>query len=517
MKGIPLISMRQALADPRYFGAMPSMELSNPSWDNWCVIATACFPDPAEPLTPPELAIFKKLTGRSKPPTQPPRRLAFRAARRAGKDAILSIITSYIAGCVDWRPILKRPGELGTFLLLANNKEQTKISYQGIAGVFQESPALSKLVTSVTSDTITLGERRIQVVVRAAESASLRGLTLIGVALSEFAFFEWREHLQETDVEIIRAVEPGLLTTGGPLIMSSSPYCAEGVFYETCTNGWGDNGPDDTIVVHGASYDLNPTLMSDPEQRAALKAAEQRDPVAYQSEILAQWRDAKSSFISRELLLPLVERGTKFWEPDPLRSNYCAACDFASGIARSNGDSCACVISYFDHILHKIVVANTLVIEPPFDALNAVQQMVDFCRPYNIVRIYGDRRFQGFCEGAFARASGSGLLFTSEDVKPKANNYLNLLPRITGQELILPDVPQLLNELCGLTRRPTATGEQISAIAPLHDDLSDCLALVVEKTDCSRVSSFEWNVLPPDNGRGDYAGLGRFIYGGRWY
>jgi hypothetical protein len=147
-------------------------------------------------------------------------------------------------------------------------------------------------------------------------------------------------------------------------------------------------------------------------------------------------------------------------------------------------------------------------------------QIIDFVRPYNITRIYGDKRFMGFCEGAFLRASGGGLIFTSEDVKPKAANYLSLLPRLTGQELILPDVPLLINELCGLSRRMTAAGEQISAIPPLHDDLSDCLALAVAKTEeTANVMDYSaWNNVPlPGDDRGDYAGLGHFIYGGRWH
>ncbi len=406
MKGIPIIGMRHALADPNYFAAMPSMDLTNSSWDAWAVMATACFPDPAEPLDPAECAIFTRLTGRTRPPTRSPRRIVADAGRRAGKDAFLSLSTSYVAGRVDWTPILKRPGELGTFLILANSKEQARVSHQGISGVFNELPALHKLVTGETADTITLGKRRVQIVIRAAESASLRGYTLIGIGLSEFAFFQIREHLAETDAEIVRAIEPGLLTSGGPLIMCSSPNTAEGVFFETVTKGWGDDGPEDTVVIRGASFDLNPTLLSDPESRAALKADEARDPIAYRSEILAEWRDARSAFISRDLLLPMIEHGTRFWEPDPTRTNYVAACDFASGIAKSNGDAAACVISYYDRILRKIVIANTLHVRPPFDALNVVMQIIDFVRPYNITRIYGDKRFMGFCEGAFLRASG---------------------------------------------------------------------------------------------------------------
>jgi hypothetical protein len=237
------------------------------------------------------------------------------------------------------------------------------------------------MITSETSDTIILGKQRVQIVIRAAEAASLRGYTLIGVGLSEFAFFEWREFMQGNDTELIRAIEPGLLTSGGPLIMCSSPWCAEGAFYDICTKGWGDDGPDDTLVVHGASFDLNPTLLSDPEQRAALAAQELADPIAYRSEIMAEWRDARSSYLERDFLMGLVDHNFKFWPPELNRCNYTAAFDPASGIAAKNGDSSACAITYYDRSRGKIVVANTLHIAPPFDALQTVRQVAEFVNP----------------------------------------------------------------------------------------------------------------------------------------
>jgi hypothetical protein len=56
---------------------------------------------------------------------------------------------------------------------------------------------------------------------------------------------------------------PALLTTRGSLIMTSSPWCAEGEFYKTCTSGWGDAGGDRSLVIHGQSHELNPTLEGD--------------------------------------------------------------------------------------------------------------------------------------------------------------------------------------------------------------------------------------------------------------
>jgi hypothetical protein len=67
MKGRPLISMRQALADPLFFGDI----MSGTSWYAWRTILIATF-DMSASLTRKELATFTKLIGRTRQPKKPP-------------------------------------------------------------------------------------------------------------------------------------------------------------------------------------------------------------------------------------------------------------------------------------------------------------------------------------------------------------------------------------------------------------------------------------------------------------
>jgi hypothetical protein len=59
-----LVTMRDALTDPRYFGTM----LDGPSWAAWRVLLIAIV---GEELTEDERVIFRELTGRQNEPLRP--------------------------------------------------------------------------------------------------------------------------------------------------------------------------------------------------------------------------------------------------------------------------------------------------------------------------------------------------------------------------------------------------------------------------------------------------------------
>jgi hypothetical protein len=55
------------------------------------------------------------------------------------------------------------------------------------------------------------------------------------------------------DVEILNAIEPGLATTGGPLILASSPHARRGVLWDVFRKQHGPDGDPLTLVARGAS------------------------------------------------------------------------------------------------------------------------------------------------------------------------------------------------------------------------------------------------------------------------
>jgi len=112
--------------------------------------------------------------------------------------------------------------------------------YQRQAGIvlgyaeaaLQQSPILRQLISGRSNNALTL-TNGINIEVRASSFRRLRGPTYVAVIADEAAFWYSDEFSANADVEILNAVRPGLATTGGPLIIASSPYAKRGVLYET--------------------------------------------------------------------------------------------------------------------------------------------------------------------------------------------------------------------------------------------------------------------------------------------
>jgi hypothetical protein len=56
------------------------------------------------------------------------------------------------------------------------------------------------------------------------------------------------------------AVRPGLATTGGPLLVASSPYARKGELWNAHRKHYGPKGDSLILVAQGASRDFNPSL-----------------------------------------------------------------------------------------------------------------------------------------------------------------------------------------------------------------------------------------------------------------
>jgi hypothetical protein len=95
---------------------------------------------------------------------------------------------------------------------------------------FERSPILKQLIANRTQDALEL-TNGISIEVRPASFRKLRGPTYITVIADELAFWYVDSSYANPDIEILNAVEPGLATTGGPLILASSPHARRGVLW----------------------------------------------------------------------------------------------------------------------------------------------------------------------------------------------------------------------------------------------------------------------------------------------
>jgi hypothetical protein len=110
---------------------------------------------------------------------------------------------------------------------LALGNGPTTVEARSRRALAQRSPAERRLSLTVTVSSLpkknALLTWKVAPAVRPASFRSTRGTTLIAVVADELAW--WKdENSALPDVEILRALRPGLMTTKGPLIAISSPF-----------------------------------------------------------------------------------------------------------------------------------------------------------------------------------------------------------------------------------------------------------------------------------------------------
>jgi len=111
-------------------------------------------------------------------------------------------------------------------MLWAPDRAQGTVQLNYIEGVLNGSPVLAGLVESTTADSIRLNNR-IVIEVRGSSFRRLRGPTTVAVIASETAYW-FDENSANPEKEVVAAVTPSLLTTGGPLIQISTPHGKRG-------------------------------------------------------------------------------------------------------------------------------------------------------------------------------------------------------------------------------------------------------------------------------------------------
>jgi hypothetical protein len=448
-----IITLRQALSDPQYFGG----QLDGDSWAPWRALLLAIM---GEELTPDELTIFTAVTNRQSAPAEPVREFIGVVGRRGGKSRAMGVLTAYIATCIDHRAVLA-PGEKGILPCLAATKDQAANAFNFIAGALESSPALRGLIENKTADTLSLGTN-VDVVVRPASYRSVRGATFVGICLDEVAFFRSEEISVNADIEIVRALRPGLLTTKGPLIAISSPYAKRGYLWNAYRKHFGPDGNPKVLVAQAASQVMNPSV-----DMAWIAEQFDEDPVASEAEFNANFRSDVAEFVSLDVLEACVAPG--LYEISPLPGvQYTAFVDPSGG----SSDSMTLAISHREKD-NLAVLDCTREVRAPFQPESAVE---DFCRTlaaYRIWTVTGDRYAGEWPAEQFRKRNIRYL--PSEKVK--SDIYRDILPILNSGKCQLLDDRRLLGQFNGLERRTARGGRDSIDHGPgRHDDLANTVA-----------------------------------------
>jgi hypothetical protein len=473
----PTVPLRKALADKALLGSV----LAGDSWRSWRCLMIAAM---GEALTDDERALFKQLTGREREPLQRVEEFAAVVGRRGGKSRAMATVAAYLAGLC--KHDLVR-GERGVLLCIAPDQRQAGIVLGYAEAAFEQSPILRQLIATRSGDALTL-TNGINIEVRASSFRRLRGPTYIGIICDESAFYYSDEFSANADTEILNAVRPGLATTGGPLIIASSPYAKRGVLWETHKRHYGNHGDPLILVAQGSSREFNPSLAQQVVDRAL-----ERDHAAASAEYLATFRSDIESFVNREAVEACVPIGVR--ERPPLSGvTYSAFVDPSGGSA----DSMTLAIG---HREDNVAVLDAIrERRPPFSPEDVVAEFSAILKSYRVSNVTGDR-YAG--EWPRERFREHGIAYEPA-AKPKSDLYRELLPAINSRMVDLLEDARLSAQIIGLERRTARGGRDSIDHAPgAHDDVANAAAGVVAALASSicEYETMDW-VSGPQTGQG---------------
>src|SRR5205807_4791911 len=155
--GLKLHAQRRAWRGdaPPYAGsmldAMTAAGMSGPSWDAWRTFWRVV---DALPLEPGDRDRYREATGRSEPPTAPPREVYVVAGRRSGKSHNAALRSMWIAARRQWGELLAK-GEVATLPVIAADRDQARNVLAFIKGLAQ-TPAFAPLIRRVLRDSVEL-------------------------------------------------------------------------------------------------------------------------------------------------------------------------------------------------------------------------------------------------------------------------------------------------------------------------------------------------------------------------
>jgi hypothetical protein len=441
------------------------------------------------PLDADEQAIFREHTGRTvyAPPAGGYREAVAVVGRQSGKTRIAATLAAFEA--VTATP---EPDGTETYALLVSQDARAALRavFSYAVAPFDTVPALARMVPSGwrslwrrarRADSLTL-DTGVRIAAYPCRPASVRGIRAHVVVCDELAFYRSTE-LVPLDREMLRAVRPTLATTGGRLIVLSSPYGQSGALWDLHRRHYGRD--DSTTLVWQASAPaMNPTLPADYRARM-----ERDDPEAYRSEVLGEFRAGVSTFLDPDALAACVADGVRERAPEPGRS-YVAHYD-ASGGRR---DAAALAVAHAEGERGVLDVVRAW--PAPHNPAGVIAEAAETLRRYRVGAVQVDRFAGEFPREQF-RAHGVAARVADADTSA---TYLGLLPLVQAGRVVLLEVPELLRELRGLERRRGSSGrDRVDHVPGAHDDRAAAVAGAVVLAARERAQGgWAWESTAPD-------------------
>jgi hypothetical protein len=398
------------------------------------------------------------------------RRAVFRLGRRSGKGLLAAVAAIYNAVLPNYDAFL-RPGETRFVLVVATREQQAREQIRVVRELLAAAPDadLAALVDvgASTADEVVF---RSGVIVRAlpCSSRSSRGLPASLVIFDEAAHF-----LTDTDGpaafrSVWRALTPSTAQFGamGYVLVTSTPWGAQGPFYELATAAEAGTDPD-TFAIHRPTWAMNPHIT-----RESLASEFLTDPEGAASEYAAEFVSGLGAFLDPGEVTACVRPGVAVLPPSA-EVSYAAAIDpafaadaFALGIAHRGAEA---------------VVVDGVWTWRRAGFESTLDQVADVARQYRVRTVRTDQfSAQAVVEGL--RRRGLDCTPIAWDAAGKWQAYSRLKALIRTRGLSLPDDDGLRGELVGLEARPLPSGlTRIAARGSGHDDRASVVAALVDE------------------------------------
>jgi hypothetical protein len=428
------------------------------TWKAWLTLLKALF---ALPMNEEDLELYRRCTGRNKPPRKQFKELWAVVARRGGKSFISAIVAVFLALFVDYKKYLA-PGERDVVLVIAADRSQAQTILSYAKGILNIIAVFKQYIQTELKESIELSNG-ISIEVASCSFRLTRGRTLVCAIFDEVAF--WRVEGANPDKEILAAVRPAMATIPNSiLIVISSPYARYGILYETYQDYFGKED-DEILVWHADTRTMNPTIPQEFIDRETRK-----DPNAARSEYEGLFREDVETFLDPEIIKACATiPGTLSYQA---HSVYQAFCDPSGGRA----DAFTLAIGSFKYEEKKFAVDLLKAWDPPFNPSEVVREIKDILLGYRINRITGDRYAASWVSEAFEK---EGINY-SQCEKTKSALYLAFEGYINTGQVDLPKDKLLITELTNLERRRGKSGKDHVDHPPRgQDDRANSIAGLV--------------------------------------
>lgn len=441
-----MMTLTGALADPELYARV----LPPGDWHPRAVALAAML---GEPIASADLALFRRLTGRERPPVRPPAEVYEITGRRGGKSFGAALLTTYLALFRDYAPYLA-PGERATVMLLAANRKQARVLMRYVRGILEGVPMFAARVERLSDDAVDL-QGRVTVEVHTASFRSLRGYTVAAAICDEVAF--WRDDASANpDREILDALRPAMASIPDAVLVAiSSPYRRAGVLWEAYRDHWAKDD-DEVLVIRAPTRTMNPTL-----DQKVIDRAYRRDAAVAAAEYGAEFRSDISGFLDPDWIDAATRHGQANLAPNLKEHSYAAFVDPSGG----RGDAFALGIAHEED--GRAILDVSHAVRPPFDPTAVVREFSTLLKSYRCLHAVGDRYAGEWVTEAFRAV---GIDYRSAH-RTKSEIYVETGPLFASGRVEVPDDRELLGELRQLERRTHAGGRESVDHPPRgHDD-----------------------------------------------